>query len=236
MLDFLQRREGKHFAHYEPTTKNTARSTCTHARTHSRTCSFCNHERHGLTYSFYVPFLLLQAVADDLGKLLKGRNVHVNLIPYNPTTVPDATLEAPEGADVAAFQKRLREDWSLNVTVRVECGREISGACGQLVVEGSSCTSGGGAGGGGDGGCVDIEDVVPDSKKGAGSTAGAAHAGALWPARDRAHTRPDDKPDGGGGGGGSGAVTLLPWALLAAAAAAGVAVVWAAATESLMIR
>ena len=32
MLDFLQRREGKHFAHYEPTTKNTAR---THTHTHN---------------------------------------------------------------------------------------------------------------------------------------------------------------------------------------------------------
>ena len=192
-----------------------------------------------------VEYVLLKGVndslpvADDLGKLLKGRNVHVNLIPYNPTTVPDATLEAPDGADVAAFQKRLREGWGLNVTVRVECGREISGACGQLVVEGSSCTSGGGSGsgsgGGGGGGCVDIEDVVPGSKAGGakGGASGAAHAGALWPARDRAHTRPDDKADAGtdGGGGRRSAVTLLPWALLAAAAAAGVAAVWGAASE-----
>ncbi|GII61772.1 putative dual-specificity RNA methyltransferase RlmN [Sphaerisporangium krabiense] len=67
--------------------------------------------------------------ADLLGRLLKGRLVHVNLIPLNPTPGSKWTASRPE--DERAFVRRL-ESHGVAVTVRDTRGREIDGACGQL--------------------------------------------------------------------------------------------------------
>ncbi|WP_030455684.1 23S rRNA (adenine(2503)-C(2))-methyltransferase RlmN [Herbidospora cretacea] len=67
--------------------------------------------------------------ADLLGKLLKGKLVHVNLIPLNPTPGSKWTASRPE--DERAFVRRL-ESHGVAVTVRDTRGREIDGACGQL--------------------------------------------------------------------------------------------------------
>jgi 23S rRNA (adenine2503-C2)-methyltransferase len=67
--------------------------------------------------------------ADLLGKLLKNRNAHVNLIPLNPTPGSKWTASRPE--DERAFVKTL-ESYGVPVTVRDTRGREIDGACGQL--------------------------------------------------------------------------------------------------------
>jgi len=67
--------------------------------------------------------------ADLLGKLLKNRHVHVNLIPLNPTPGSKWTASRPE--DERAFVKTL-ENHGVTVTVRDTRGREIDGACGQL--------------------------------------------------------------------------------------------------------
>ena len=67
--------------------------------------------------------------ADALGRLLKGRLVHVNLIPLNPTPGSKWTASRPE--DEAEFVRRL-EAHRVPVTVRDTRGREIDGACGQL--------------------------------------------------------------------------------------------------------
>ncbi|HEY9522019.1 MAG TPA: 23S rRNA (adenine(2503)-C(2))-methyltransferase RlmN [Thermopolyspora sp.] len=67
--------------------------------------------------------------ADRLGRLLKGRLAHVNLIPLNPTPGSKWTASRPE--DEAAFVRRL-ESHGVPVTVRDTRGREIDGACGQL--------------------------------------------------------------------------------------------------------
>ncbi|GAB3664450.1 23S rRNA (adenine(2503)-C(2))-methyltransferase RlmN [Actinocorallia lasiicapitis] len=67
--------------------------------------------------------------ADLLGKLLKGKLVHVNLIPLNPTPGSKWTASRPE--DEAEFVRRL-ESHGVAVTVRDTRGREIDGACGQL--------------------------------------------------------------------------------------------------------
>jgi len=67
--------------------------------------------------------------ADLLGKLLKGKLVHVNLIPLNPTPGSKWTASRPQ--DEREFVRRL-ESHGVSVTVRDTRGREIDGACGQL--------------------------------------------------------------------------------------------------------
>ena len=67
--------------------------------------------------------------ADLLGKLLKGRLVHVNLIPLNPT--PGSQWTASRRADEREFVRRLQAH-GVAVTVRDTRGRDIDGACGQL--------------------------------------------------------------------------------------------------------
>ena len=68
--------------------------------------------------------------ARELARLLKGRNAHVNLIPVNPT--PENNYGAAKEKDIAVFQKILEQE-GVTTTRRREMGRDISGACGQLV-------------------------------------------------------------------------------------------------------
>ena len=67
--------------------------------------------------------------ADLLGRLLKSRNAHVNLIPLNPT--PGSKWTASRREDEVEFV-RILESYGVPVTVRDTRGREIDGACGQL--------------------------------------------------------------------------------------------------------
>ena len=67
--------------------------------------------------------------ADLLAKRLKGKLVHVNLIPLNPT--PGSQWDASSKAVEQEFVRRLRAA-GVNTTVRDTRGREIAGACGQL--------------------------------------------------------------------------------------------------------
>ena len=67
--------------------------------------------------------------ADLLGKLLKNRHAHVNLIPLNPT--PGSKWTASRKEDEKEFV-RVLESYGVPVTVRDTRGREIDGACGQL--------------------------------------------------------------------------------------------------------
>src|SRR5438105_2551206 len=70
-----------------------------------------------------------QRDAQELGRLLRGRLAHVNLIPFNP--VDDAPYREPDTRSVARFARQVREQ-GLNVTVRDTRGREGDAACGQL--------------------------------------------------------------------------------------------------------
>ena len=67
--------------------------------------------------------------ADLLGRMLKNKNAHVNLIPLNPT--PGSKWTASRREDEKAFVAKL-ESYGVPVTVRDTRGREIDGACGQL--------------------------------------------------------------------------------------------------------
>lgn len=64
-----------------------------------------------------------------LGKLIKGINCHVNLIPVNPIKERDFRQSKQEAVD--RFKNKL-EKYGINVTIRREMGRDIDGACGQL--------------------------------------------------------------------------------------------------------
>ena len=67
--------------------------------------------------------------AKELGRLLRRKLAHVNLIPFNP--VEDTPYRAPDRASIRRF-KELVEGQGLNVTVRDTRGREADAACGQL--------------------------------------------------------------------------------------------------------
>jgi 23S rRNA (adenine2503-C2)-methyltransferase len=64
-----------------------------------------------------------------LGRLLRGRKSHVNLIPYNP--VSGLPYERPEPDAVRRFVATLR-DKGVSATVRKTKGQAIDAACGQL--------------------------------------------------------------------------------------------------------
>ena len=66
---------------------------------------------------------------DRLGRMLKGRPVHVNLIPLNPTPGSKWTASRPE--DEKAFVEAIAAH-GVPVTIRDTRGQEIDGACGQL--------------------------------------------------------------------------------------------------------
>jgi 23S rRNA (adenine2503-C2)-methyltransferase len=82
-----------------------------------------------------IEYALIRDINDQaqrahlLGQLLKGRLVHVNLIPLNPTPGSKWTASRPE--DETEFVRVLRS-YGVATTVRDTRGREIDGACGQL--------------------------------------------------------------------------------------------------------
>ena len=65
--------------------------------------------------------------ADELIRLLRGKNCHVNLIPVNEVK----EREFKRSGYVEHFQKRLT-DSGINATVRRTLGADINAACGQL--------------------------------------------------------------------------------------------------------
>ncbi|MBQ9699467.1 MAG: 23S rRNA (adenine(2503)-C(2))-methyltransferase RlmN [Lachnospiraceae bacterium] len=64
-----------------------------------------------------------------LGKLLKGINCHVNLIPVNP--IKERDFRQSDKIAIEKFKNKL-EKYGINVTIRREMGRDINGACGQI--------------------------------------------------------------------------------------------------------
>ena len=67
--------------------------------------------------------------AKELGRLLRRKLAHVNLIPFNP--VDGTPYHAPTRDGVRKFKELLIAE-GLNVTVRDTRGREADAACGQL--------------------------------------------------------------------------------------------------------
>ncbi len=67
--------------------------------------------------------------AERLAGLVYPLHGHVNLIPVNH--VEERDYRRSQGRDIRAF-KNMLESKGINVTIRREMGRDISGACGQL--------------------------------------------------------------------------------------------------------
>lgn len=67
--------------------------------------------------------------AQKLGRLLKGKNALVNLIPVN--RIQERQYEKPDRTALLAFQNALA-NYGINATIRREMGADIQGACGQL--------------------------------------------------------------------------------------------------------
>jgi adenine C2-methylase RlmN of 23S rRNA A2503 and tRNA A37 len=112
-------------------------------------------------------FNCLEEHAHELGELLRGRDVVVNLIPWNPILSPGMDFKAPVTGATAAFQRILKEEYGLPSTLRQEKGQDVSAACGQLVLEhggrggGTNNISGGGCSGKG---VADVEDLKPTAR------------------------------------------------------------------------
>jgi 23S rRNA (adenine2503-C2)-methyltransferase len=85
--------------------------------------------RYSIEYALIRDINDQQWRADLLGRLLKNRHAHVNLIPLNPT--PGSKWTASRREDERTFVRTL-ENYGVPVTVRDTRGREIDGACGQL--------------------------------------------------------------------------------------------------------
>jgi len=72
-------------------------------------------------------------IGNQLGKLLKHRNGHVNLIPYNENPAMPG-LETSDYDQIIKFKKTV-ESHGVTVTVRDTLGRDVKWACGQLWYE-----------------------------------------------------------------------------------------------------
>lgn len=68
-------------------------------------------------------------IAHELGRLLRGRLCHVNIIPFNPVDV--LRFERPTTSGIEHFADILRGE-GIPTTVRYSRGIEIDAACGQL--------------------------------------------------------------------------------------------------------
>ena len=72
--------------------------------------------------------------ANELGALLEGKSVTLNLIPYNSTAV-EAKYGTPDKDTINNFANCVLKKYGVRTTVRKEMGGDVAAACGQLVVE-----------------------------------------------------------------------------------------------------
>ena len=69
------------------------------------------------------------ACAHELAKLISGKLMYVNLIPYNETS--NIALKRSNDFKIKSFYDILKS-YNINVTIRKEMGGNLSAACGQL--------------------------------------------------------------------------------------------------------
>ena len=77
-----------------------------------------------------------EEIAKELVTLLKGRLVHVNLLPGNP--VKETGLRRSNEKNVVQFLKHLEIN-GIEATLRESRGQDIDGACGQLRAKKKDC-------------------------------------------------------------------------------------------------
>jgi 23S rRNA (adenine2503-C2)-methyltransferase len=97
----------------------------------------CRHYSETLRRRIFFEWALIEGTNDGpeqahaLGRLLRGLEAHVNLIPLNPTMGYDG--RPTQTAAVKAFQAVLAE-YGLPSTVRQRRGIDVAAGCGQLAV------------------------------------------------------------------------------------------------------
>ena len=82
-----------------------------------------------LEYSLIEGFNDTGEDAEGLSRIARSLGAHVNLIPVNPIREREFR---PTGKNAITALKNKLEKNNINVTIRREMGRDISGACGQL--------------------------------------------------------------------------------------------------------
>ncbi|YCM43126.1 23S rRNA (adenine(2503)-C(2))-methyltransferase RlmN [Verrucomicrobiaceae bacterium 227] len=86
----------------------------------------------------FIAWTLIEGANDSddharrLAELLKGMEVHVNLIPLNPTE--DFDGRPPSEERILAFLKIVRDTAAVPVTIRQRRGIDVGAGCGQLVI------------------------------------------------------------------------------------------------------
>jgi 23S rRNA (adenine2503-C2)-methyltransferase len=86
---------------------------------------------------FFVEYVQLPGVNDSaadvarIAHLLRGLDVHVNVIPHNP--FPGSPFQAPPREDTLRFHDQIKAQ-GLTGIIRWPRGRDVSGACGQLAL------------------------------------------------------------------------------------------------------
>jgi len=86
---------------------------------------------------FFVEYVQLPGVNDSpadaarIADLLRGLDVHVNVIPHNP--FPGSPFRAPAREDTLRFHDQVKAH-GLTGIIRWPRGRDVSGACGQLAL------------------------------------------------------------------------------------------------------
>lgn len=82
-----------------------------------------------------IEYIMLAGINDtdecarELSKLIKGKLMYVNLIPYNETS--NFTMKRSNDFKIKSFYDILKSN-NINVTIRKEMGGNLSAACGQL--------------------------------------------------------------------------------------------------------
>jgi len=86
----------------------------------------------------FYEYIMINSITDttelahQLAKLLRGKSVHINLIPYNESPTND--FKESSDKNIKKFRYILENKW-VTVTVRSSMGREQKSACGQLGYE-----------------------------------------------------------------------------------------------------
>ena len=70
------------------------------------------------------------ADAHEVGRLLKGRLAHLNLIPVNP--IKERDFKKSEKEAISAFVEIIEKQYKISATVRRKLGGDIDASCGQL--------------------------------------------------------------------------------------------------------
>ncbi|KAJ3290216.1 sorting nexin [Borealophlyctis nickersoniae] len=128
----------------------------------NRTVKSYNRRKHVLVeYVLIADINDSPEVAHQLGRLLKGRDVLLNVIPYNPTAVPH-DYHPPTAEATRVFVDIVRNTYGVHTLLRQELGQDISSACGQLVIDSNAGKGkcGGDGGGTKDAGVGDLEDLM----------------------------------------------------------------------------